>query len=241
MRNFTITNFKTLIAVSAIFTIMAAPAANAAKSSKEEGIGIGAGAIIGAFAGGPVGFVLGAGLGAKIGDTLHKKDENIDELQVSLRDSRSDVDTLEQGVDQLSDEVRKLQRVARPELLALLQAGIDMDLLFRTDEFALTDATGSRLAEMAATLAGMPEVQVQLDGFADERGDADYNLALSERRVDFVRSLLVDAGVHPQRIRTSAHGESIAQDTNVDSYALERRVSVKLYIDATQSLASNPN
>lgn len=241
MRNFTTASLKTLIATSAIFTLLVAPVANATSSSKEEGIGVGAGAIIGAFAGGPVGLILGAGLGAKIGDTLHKKNDSIGELQVSLRSSRSEVDTLESGVDELNDEVRKLQQVARPELLALMQAGIDMDLLFRTDEFALTDATGSRLAEMAAMLAGMPEVQVQLDGFADERGDSDYNFALSKKRVEFVRGLLVAAGVHPQRIRTTAHGESIAQDTSIDSYALERRVSVKLYVDAAQSLASNPN
>lgn len=241
MRNFTTANLKRLIASSAILALLAAPAANAAKSSKEEGIGIGTGAVIGAIAGGPVGFILGAGLGAKIGDTLHQKNGNIDELQTSLEHSRNDVATLENGVDELNTEVRKLQRVARPELLALMQAGIDMDLLFRTDEFALTDATGSRLAEMAAMLAGMPDVQVQLDGFADERGSADYNLQLSEKRVEFVRGLLVMAGVHPQRIRTTAHGESIAQDANIDSYALERRVSVKLYVDGPQSLAANPN
>ena len=56
-----------------------------------------------------------------------------------------------------------------------MQAGIDMDLLFRTDEFALTDTTGDRCAQMAATLANMPSVSIQLDGFADERGDAAYN------------------------------------------------------------------
>ncbi|MCH9696064.1 MAG: OmpA family protein [Gammaproteobacteria bacterium] len=241
MRNFNSKSLKVLVTASVISTMLVAPVASAATTSKEEGIGVSTGAVIGALAGGPIGFILGAGLGAKIGDTLHKKNESIDELQVSLHTSQNDVKTLENGVDQLSDEVRELQRVARPELLELMQAGIDMDLLFRTDEFALTDATGARLAEMAAMLAGMPEVQVQLDGFADERGNEDYNYALSEKRVEFVRSLLVQAGVNPRRIRTSAHGESIAQDANIDSYALERRVRVKLYVDSAQSLASNPN
>ena len=74
---------------------------------------------------------------------------------------------------------------------------------------------------------------------ADERGAADYNQALSEKRVDFVRDLFVAAGVHPTRIDTSAHGESIAADATVDSFALERRVSVKLFIDNSSSLAAN--
>jgi outer membrane protein OmpA-like peptidoglycan-associated protein len=58
--------------------------------------------------------------------------------------------------------------------------------------------------------------------------------------VEFVRNLFVASGVHPTRISTAAHGESVAQDPDVDSYALERRVSVKLFIDNAQSLASNP-
>ena len=82
-------------------------------------------------------------------------------------------------IDELSAEIEQLQRVANPELVSLMQAGIDMDLLFRTDEYALTDTTGDRLAQMAATLAAMPGVRIQLDGFADERGDAAYNHKLS--------------------------------------------------------------
>ena len=138
-------------------------------------------------------------------------------------------------------QIERLQNTARPELINLMQAGIDMDLLFRTDEFALTDTTGDRLAQMAATLAKMPDVQIQLDGFADERGAAVYNQSLSERRVEFVRNLFIGAGVQPTRISSSAHGEAIAQNQDVDSYALERRVSVKLFISDTQSVAALPN
>jgi len=211
-----------------------------AATSRQENIGVGSGAIIGVIAGGPVGLIIGAAVGAKLGDTMHGRSERIDTLQGSLQDSERSVVELEQGIDELSGEVAHLQNIARPELLSLMQAGIDMDLLFRTDEFALTDTTGDRLAQMAGTLANMPGVKIQLDGFADERGDADYNHTLSEKRVEFVRNLFITAGVHPARISTAAHGESVAQSQDVDSYALERRVSVKLFVDAAQSVASNP-
>ena len=72
----------------------------------------------------------------------------------------------------------------------------------------------------------MPDIHIQLDGFADERGDDAYNQQLSERRVQFIRDQFVAAGVHPDRIDVNAHGESAAQDETLDSYALERRVSV---------------
>jgi outer membrane protein OmpA-like peptidoglycan-associated protein len=129
---------------------------------------------------------------------------------------------------------------AQPELRALLQAGIAMDLLFRTDEHTLADTSGIRLAELGASLASKPKIRVQLDGFADERGDAEYNYALSEKRVQFVRDQLIGSGVDASRINVSAHGEVPAQDATTDSFALERKVSLTMFIDETPSFASNP-
>jgi outer membrane protein OmpA-like peptidoglycan-associated protein len=82
---------------------------------------------------------------------------------------------------------------------------------------------------------------LQLDGFADERGDEAYNQELSQQRVEIVRNQLVAAGIDPSRITTTAHGESPAQDESIDSYALERRVSLTLFVDTTPALAANPD
>jgi len=233
---------NTIIAVVAAASILfAAPSQASGKASRQENIGVGSGAVIGALAGGPVGLVIGAALGAKVGHTMHEKNEQIVRLQESVDESNQTVASLEGNVDQLSTEIERLQNVARPELVSLLQAGIAMDLLFRTDEAVLVDVTGDRLAQLAGTLVEMPDIQIKLDGFADARGDADYNLALSERRVEFIRDQFVAAGVDPSRINVSAHGESPAQDESLDSYALERKVSIKLFIDEQPSMASNPN
>ena len=230
-----------ILILAATTVLFAAPSYAAGKASKQESIGVGSGAVIGAIAGGPVGLIVGAAVGAKIGDTMHQKNEKIDDLQVSVATKIDAVARLENDVDALGGEIERLQDVARPELISLLQAGIAMDLLFRTDEAVLADTTGDRLAQLAGALASMADVRIQLDGFADERGDADYNQALSERRVEFIRDQFVVAGVHPNRISVSAHGESAAQDDSLDSYALERRVSVKLFIDHTPALAANPD
>jgi len=206
-------------------------------ASREEKVGVGAGAVVGALAGGPVGFIIGAAIGAKIGDTMDQKNASIDTLTGSLDDSRKnvteleyDVQALNSDVDTLSAKLQQFREIDRPDLINLMQAGIAMDLLFRTDEHVLADTTGGRLAELAKTVSAMPDMRVRLDGFADERGDADYNLKLSRKRVDFVREQLISAGIHPSRIRVAAHGEAPAQDESADSYALERRVSLKLFI-----------
>ena len=231
----------TLITASLMTLLVISPVHAASKSSKEEAIGIGSGALIGAAAGGPVGFFIGTAIGARLGDNWHKRDAQLDTLDSSLLQSRNSVAALKTNIDTLSGEIERLQNVARPELVSLMQAGIEMDLLFRTDETALVDTTGDRLAQLASTIGSLPQIRIQLDGFADERGDEAYNFKLSEQRVEFVRQLFIDAGVHPRRINVSAHGESTAQDENIDSYALERRVSVKLFIDDALAVAANPN
>ena len=232
----------TVIAMTATVAMLAAmPSFAETRTNKHEAIGVGSGAVVGAVAGGPVGFIIGAAIGAKVGDTMHQKSERIDTLQGSLTTSNETVARLAGDIDELNGEVERLQTVARPQLVALMQAGIAMDLLFRTDEAVLADDTDDRLAQLADTLASMPDIFIQLDGFADERGDADYNLGLSERRVQYIRDQFLAAGIDPDRINVTAHGESIASDATLDSYALERRVSVTLFIDDPQAVAATPS
>jgi outer membrane protein OmpA-like peptidoglycan-associated protein len=238
---------KTVSAIAALSLITMAPLAAQAAASKQESIGVGAGAIVGAAAGGPAGLIVGAAVGAYLGDNLHRKDDEIDTLAAELAASRSevvqlesDIDRMDRNLDTLSAELQRLQHYSSQEMVSLLEAGIVMDLLFRTDEAVLADTTGSRLYQLATTLAAMPGVRVQLDGFADERGDERYNQLLSEQRVNFIRDQLVAAGVDATRITAAAHGESPAQDESIDSYALERRVSLTLYTDDVTSFAANP-
>jgi outer membrane protein OmpA-like peptidoglycan-associated protein len=238
---------KTISAITALGLVMMVPVAAQAAASKQERIGVGAGAVVGAAAGGPVGLIIGAAIGAGIGDNMERKNAAIETLSSELSASRSEVVRLERDIgrmdrnlDALSAELQQLQRYASPEMANLLEAGIALDLLFRTDEAVLADTTGSRLHDLATTIAAMPGIQVQLDGFADERGDEHYNQELSEQRVEFIRDQLVAAGVDVSRITATAHGESPAQDDSADSYALERRVSLKLYTDDVTSVAANP-
>jgi outer membrane protein OmpA-like peptidoglycan-associated protein len=231
---------KTAIAtIAAVSLLAAAPGQAAQRSAKNESIGVGSGAVVGAIAGGPVGFIIGAAIGAKLGETIDRKNQSIAGLQETVDDSRSKIVRLEREFDELGGEIERLEQLSRPELIDLMQAGIEMDLLFRTDEAVLADATRDRLAQLAGTLAAMSDIRIQLDGFADERGAAEYNQTLSGRRVQFIRDQFVAAGVHPDLISATAHGESAAEDDTPDSYALERRVSVRLFLSDSPSLASN--
>ncbi len=228
------------IILTGLIAAMAAAPAFAESASKEESIGVSAGAVIGAIAGGPVGLVVGAAFGAKLGEEFFQRDTEIDQLSASLQGSQSRVNELERDVVALGGDLQRIQQESRPELLSLLQAGIEMDLLFRTDEDVLSATTGTRLQQLAASLASMPDVFVRLDGFADERGNAAYNQKLSARRAEHVMHVLLANGVPAARINVRAHGESPAADNNVDSFAFERRVSLTLTIEDSPAFAANP-
>jgi len=236
---------KTIV-LGLVLSLATAPAF-ADGASKEESAGVGIGAVIGGVAGGPLGAIIGATFGAKIGDEFNQRNEEVDSLSASLNGSKSEVSSLERDIGALQSEIRardgelqQARELAKPELATLLQAGIEMDLLFRTDEHVLSDTTGVRLQQLASSLASNPDIQIRLDGFADERGDEEYNRKLSVMRAEHVRDVLVTAGIPAARITVSAHGESPADEQNVDSFALERRVSLTLYMGETPSFASNP-
>lgn len=232
----TITTGIFAIAVAALF--MAGPAVAGDRASKQETVGLGVGATLGAIAAGPVGFFVGAAVGAKIGDEFHQKEAEITTLSTTLERSEGRVSALEQNIARLNADIDTLnhdlrQAAAGPgeEVINLLKTGIEMDLLFRTAEHELPEATREKLGTLGQSLAGMPDVTVRLDGFADERGDADYNQELSVRRAEAVRQVLAASGVAGDRIALEAHGESPAADQTADSLALERKVRLTLRLD----------
>ncbi len=219
---------RTLIVTTSLVMLASGAAHAGNKSSKEEAIGVGLGATVGAVAGGPIGGILGAAIGAKFGDSFHNRNERVSELEASLAQSSAHTAELQRTVAGLNSEIgsldgelRRLREVSRPELVALMNAGIEMDLLFRTDERVLADSTNERIAELAASISDMPDIKVRLDGFADERGAATYNSQLSEDRARHVRDVLIANGVDESRIAVTGHGEAPAPDTTADSYALQ--------------------
>ena len=123
------TKFRKTILFGFFLALVSAPALADQGPSKEESIGISMGALIGGAAGGPVGALLGAAFGAKFGDELHERDLQVQSLNVSLVSSKERIVTLQRNIVALRDdleskgrELNDLQELARPELLALLEA-----------------------------------------------------------------------------------------------------------------------
>lgn len=59
----------------------------------------------------------------------------------------------------------------------------------------------------AAWLQSHPSTSVVVEGNCDERGTAEYNLALGDRRARAAKAYLVNLGIDPSRISTISYGE----------------------------------
>ena len=77
----------------------------------------------------------------------------------------------------------------------------------------------------AEALREFPEVDVRIEGHADERGTIEYNLALGERRADSARRYLIDLGIDPDRLTTVSYGEErpMTPGSNEAAWADNRR------------------
>ncbi len=78
---------------------------------------------------------------------------------------------------------------------------------FAVDSAALSPEAKQILMRQAAWLKQYPNVTVQIEGHADERGTREYNLALSARRAVAVKNFLVSQGISPSRISTIGYGK----------------------------------
>jgi peptidoglycan-associated lipoprotein len=88
------------------------------------------------------------------------------------------------------------------------------------------DDTGRGIAQSNADLLKKYSTWViTIEGHCDERGTAEYNLALGERRAVAVKTYLVSLGIPPDRVRTVSYGKEFPFDPghNDDAWAKNRR------------------
>ena len=75
-------------------------------------------------------------------------------------------------------------------------------VFFAFDSQAIDDEARATLDANATILRRYPNWVITLEGHCDERGTAEYNLALGERRALAARTYLVQVGVSGDRLRT---------------------------------------
>ncbi len=99
-------------------------------------------------------------------------------------------------------------------------------VFFGVGQSALTPRARRRLLEWVVYLKAFPQDTMTLEGHADGRGAAAYNLALGQRRADAVRDFLVDHDIAASRLTAVSYGSTRPAVTGSDetAWAQNRRV-----------------
>jgi outer membrane protein OmpA-like peptidoglycan-associated protein len=233
---------------AAAFTLLGIAAAHAGEAADDRGeasrqsdVGVVTGLTVGALAAGPVGAVVGAGAGALIGDGFHRQQKAREALAQKLQKSEAERARLVHNVAELDGSLSQAQ-ARSAQLDATLQHAdqLSLNVSFRTDDDSVTAQAMSPLLKLGALVASMPEARVQVEGYADPRGPDVYNDKLSLRRAESVAAVLACAGVPREHILIEGHGRTEAASAagDLDDYALERRVTVRLQLPGSAQVAS---
>ncbi|HUP01578.1 MAG TPA: peptidoglycan-associated lipoprotein Pal [Gemmatimonadota bacterium] len=98
-------------------------------------------------------------------------------------------------------------------------------IFFDFDRSELKPEARETLQRKSEALRQFPEINVRIEGHADERGTIEYNLALGERRAEAARQYLIDLGIDADRLTTISYGEErpLVPESNEAAWAQNRR------------------
>ncbi len=105
-------------------------------------------------------------------------------------------------------------------------------VFFALDSSDISPEAQAILDQSAATLKRYPAWSVTIEGHCDERGSAEYNLALGERRALAARAYLVSLGLAADRLRTVSYGKEFPFDPGHEEGAFSKNRRAHFVITA---------
>src|SRR5438445_11938290 len=82
----------------------------------------------------------------------------------------------------------------------------NVSVFFEFDSSTLTGEAKDKLTAVGNVLAKYPQLKVRVEGYCDERGSEQYNLALGQRRADAAKRYLVSLGAHDRQLTAISFG-----------------------------------
>ncbi|MBN3564127.1 OmpA family protein [Aliamphritea spongicola] len=182
-------------------------------ATKGAGIGALAGAVLGAAVssksdrtkGAITGALVGGAVGGGIGYYM-------DQQEMLLR---QELEGTGVRVERVGDEIR------------LIMPG---NITFATDSYTIAPGFNGVLGSVGKVLVKFDKTIVNVDGFTDSTGSAQYNQELSERRAASVAQYLASTGVSDLRLQARGYGERypVASNDTAAGRSQNRRVEVQI-------------
>ncbi len=212
MKTFKHTKIAALFLTSALVMSSCEAIQNSNDQQRGTAIGAAAGAILGGVLGNnigrggnaPLGAVLGGVIGGAAGNIIGKKMDN---------QAKAIKETLPGAqVERVNDGIK----------ITMNESIVN----FAFDKSDLTSTAMTNLDKLANVLTQNPDTNINIYGYTDSKGKADYNLKLSDRRAAAVKSYLASKGVASSRMNTMGMGmaDPVASNDTDAGRAKNRRV-----------------
>jgi len=191
---------------------------NSSRTLKGGAIGAGAGGAIGGIIGSgsdhtAEGAIIGAAIGGTAGALIGRyMDKQAEELAADL-------------------EGATVERVGEG-----IKITFDSGILFGFDQSALTAEAEENIAELAETLQKYDDTNILIEGYTDNKGSEQYNLALSEARAESVALRLTNLNVASSRLQLEGYGESMPVADNSTEAGRKQNRRVEIAIMANKKL-----
>ncbi len=154
----------------------------------------------------------------------------VDEVGCGIDDA--DRDGVADALDECPDTplTNKVNSVGCP-ILSETEISMSLDILFPNNSSVITNPETFNIDEFAEFMQKHPGTVAEIQGHTSSVGTEAYNQALSQRRADAVKELLVDSfNIDASRLTAVGYGESRLKflDDSAESHRLNRRIEAKV-------------
>ncbi|CAN1593032.1 OmpA Outer membrane protein and related peptidoglycan-associated (lipo)proteins [Candidatus Pelagibacterales bacterium] len=117
------------------------------------------------------------------------------------------------------------------ETIKYLADGVPDRIFFATNKYNISSKGTETLLKQVNYLKNNLNLNVSLEGHADERGTREYNLALGEKRANAVKDYFISNGISSARVNVISYGKEkpVNPASNAIAWSQNRRtVTVKI-------------
>ena len=143
----------------------------------------------------------------------------------------SDQATREAAAKEAKDAADRAKKEATAKAAAILKELQIADVNFDYNMYNLKPEAQDILKKGAPAYLKYRDYKLVVEGHCDERGTAEYNLALGEKRANEAAKYLADLGIEKERIKTISYGKEMPLDQGHDdaAWAKNRRAHFVIF------------
>jgi peptidoglycan-associated lipoprotein len=146
----------------------------------------------------------------------------------AARDAAAAKEAADKAAKEAADKAKKEAAAKAAAILKELQIA---DVYFDYDKYNLKPEAQEILKKGAPAYLKYRDYKLVVEGHCDERGTAEYNLALGEKRATEAAKYLTDLGIEKDRVKTISYGKEMPADTGHDeaAWAKNRRAHFVIF------------